>query len=97
VFKFFIISILISLSGCASTPPTVNVATQVMVPDELILDCVISPPPDKTTYLNTNLVGREELLVNYSSELLHNASVCNKRLSLLRAWKIEVMKNTNKE
>ena len=83
--------------GCATNTPNVAVTTQVLVPDELIVDCIITPPPEVDIYLAATLKGREKILIDYSGELLNNSFICNKRLSILRHWKIETIEGINKK
>jgi hypothetical protein len=75
------------LAGCC-TDPKIIYRTQMIAPeDNLLVDCIVSTPPDINNYELGTMSDREKQLADYTSALLKDASVCNKQFVALRDWK----------
>jgi len=58
-------------------------------PDNLIMNCLIEPPPPVEAYMAAQLQDRERMLFDTSMQQFKNAGTCNIRLKELRDWKVK--------
>lgn len=75
------------LTGCVNSNPSVvykNVF--VAMPDSLLLDCEITPPPPPTELKASNIDQFEQKTFDLNLSQVNNLKVCNKRLSDAREW-----------
>ena len=88
IFTLFVAIIVLALVGCASTPQIVTQTKyQVVVPSaDLTAACSVTQPPDRTTFINEEQDARFTDLFKYSSSLLNDLNVCNKRWAALNQW-----------
>ena len=96
--KFKLIAILVAasvLTACATTPAPVLVQQKVFVPppDNLMQDCDIAPPPDKTAWTNAKQErDRTTMASSAYNDQTQKTQTCNARLGQLRTW---VKQNTD--
>lgn len=80
--KYLLAFVALILVGC--TPTTKIVVKEkhhiVSIPDTMLKPCIPNIPPDKVKYINGTYIEREQLLTNYTIDLLNVVSTCNKRL-----------------
>lgn len=77
------------ISGCAALPPEPTVVYRsvlIVPPENLIADCLVEPPPDKTKYLSATDKDREKMLIALADKQMKNTFVCNSRQANLRLW-----------
>lgn len=93
--KFIIALVAVAIVGCASKPElkpvvevltTKNIVTLIAPPSELVKNCVIDSPPNKTDYLAGNDQDKEQFLMDYTKKLLVSLKLCNKDINILRSW-----------
>lgn len=88
--KLFIIFICAFLTACGTITKDVivykNTNTLITPPDSLIVDCPITPPPSKETYLAGTSKDKERILATYVRELLDASGNCNARMGVIRKW-----------
>lgn len=78
--------ILFGLTGCASNIFKEKVVTRstvelIKIPDELLKECGITPPPNKELYTSiSDPKARENIMVNYAAELVKDLKKCNSQL-----------------
>lgn len=84
---FFIITC-IMLIGCDTTPKITYVDKYIYVkpPEEMLKNCVATKPPTKANYISSTYAQKEQLLSDYSSDLLTDITVCNVQWQTLRKW-----------
>lgn len=87
-----LIIVIIALFMVACTPATtVRYMYKPVTPeDHLILDCQITPPPDKEEYLVATDKQKELLLSNTLATQYKYTKECNVRLKNLREWKVNI-------
>ena len=88
------ILIITSLSGCGlfeqkQEPKVIYKTTVIAPPDNLIIDCLVEPPPNKEAYMAATDKEREKMLAAVIQTQFKNTFVCNNRLKELRAWKVK--------
>jgi hypothetical protein len=78
------------LTACAGGPEiqqevVTNTRTKVIyIPDTLLSDCQVSPPPNQTKYVAAADKERTEMLVTYSQDLLKDMAKCNNNIGKIR-------------
>ena len=79
------------LVGCQTNPIVTKEIKTVVVspPDVLLLECGVVKPPEKELFLSKSYTGREELLFNFSADLMKSLAKCNSQINQLRKWKTE--------
>lgn len=85
--------LVVTLTGCAGfgSKPNTQYVTRVTVPDDaLLVDCEVSPPPNKDDYMKADPSDRELMLAQHAGKQMKNLFKCNERFSKLRSWKKEV-------
>lgn len=81
---FFIVAFSFLMAACVSSPQK-EVVTQyqdriVDIPSSLLQPCPTTQPPDKAVYLQSTASKREELITNYSINLIKDVKNCNDQL-----------------
>lgn len=91
--KYTVSMLLISLLlvGCQTNPVIVKeVKTEVISPpDSLLLDCEKVKPPEKESFLSKGYAGREEMMFNFSADLMKSLAKCNSQIMQLKKWKAD--------
>lgn len=93
-----LLSISLFLSGCASMgleAPTIVTKTQTIVvstPSPLLLKCPIKEPPAESDYLAVDMSGRENLLTNYTIDLLKDLKNCNDQIETISVFQTQQIK-----
>ncbi len=91
-YFFAVFIVLFCLSGCATMfeKPAVVYKTQVIaLPDNLLQDCPIIPPPDKAVYLAASAKEKEKMLIELADKNIKNGDTCNVDRAKGRQWKKE--------
>lgn len=89
-----IIFLSIFLTACSVTPAPskmvyVHVKEILSIPPVLLTHTESSVPPSVSTYINSSLVKKEELLTNFSVDLLYNLSECNNKIKTISDVQLE--------
>lgn len=82
------ILICIFLVGCDTAPKVTYVDKYIYVkpPDELIKNCTATTPPSKAVYVASTYAQKEQILSEYTNDLLTDISVCNTQWQSFRKW-----------
>lgn len=95
--KYFTILLAILLVGCSSTkqPDMIikNHAVLITVPDVLLVKCEPTKPPQLNNYLDSSYKDKEDMLTNYSINLLSDINKCNNQLSSISEYQTNAAKN----
>ena len=90
------------LTACTSNPAiqTVTVYKDKMVdiPESMLRKCPTTQPPEKKAYIESDPSKREQLMTNYSIELIKNIKDCNDQLTgiaELQAKQRKIIERTN--
>ena len=88
-FTYVVLLLLtIPITGCSTTPKERMVykleTLYIELPDILVEDCNIPTPPDKTKYINSTDVNKENMLTEYTIELLRSIGECNNKIRTIR-------------
>jgi hypothetical protein len=89
--RLVVLAASVFISGC-TTPTVVPEYKTILVspPDDLLVDCAISPPPfTPESYMVLSWEQREEKWTAYTSQLFAEVATCNNRPQALRHWKVE--------
>jgi hypothetical protein len=83
--------VLLGVSGCTTKPPEIIVTKYIPIlpPDELLIDCPIVPPPNKSLYMSVSLGDREEMLWDPLIKQYKVLGTCRVRTAGLRQWKAD--------
>jgi hypothetical protein len=80
----------LSLGACATTPPptlVTKVQTHVIItPDTLLTPCQVTQPPSKSDFMTADMLGRQSLLADYTTNLLKDLGLCNAQLKEIKAF-----------
>jgi hypothetical protein len=98
----FILPLVATLAGCASAPAKPQIITQVKTvviatPQPLLKPCPISAPPDQSTYMQSDMSGRENLLTNYIVSLLSDLKICNQQIESISKFQQKQIDLYNKD
>lgn len=95
-FSIFALLITLFLVGCETNPsrqdpvpPTAVKKTKtvvVKVPQELLVRCKATHPPERQLYAAADIKGREDLLTAYSRELVTIIKNCDKTITTIDKW-----------
>lgn len=92
-FKFLILFLVFGiLSGCSifRSKPEVEYRTKTVLvtpPDELLVKCEVTMPPDRELYVKGSWEEKEKKLVNYSLSLITEIKKCNLTIDNVFEWK----------
>jgi hypothetical protein len=89
ILKVVLLTSVLFLTACATTSPKqviVDRPTLVPPPDNLILNCLVEPPPNMTAFMAASERERVAILSTKFNTQTKNTLECNHRLSQLRAW-----------
>jgi hypothetical protein len=98
----FILVLLLTLvtTGCSWDKQLVIKNVLVTPDDSMLVECSVTPPPNRETYISSDMKGRESLLVKYSSSLMKDCFSCNEKIKALQTWKkesLQAVEQQNKE
>ena len=89
--KLLPLLIVLLLVGCSTTKEVVTaVETKTVLvapPDELLLKCEVTPPPNIEEYVAADWPTKEELLTSYSTKQMKSIFKCNTNMAALQKWK----------
>lgn len=91
-FALLVLTVCTVLSGCQTTPPPeIQIRYQnvvLAVPDDLIVDCKITPPPLVVDYMALpTWSDKEGVLVESDAANIENLGACNVQWANVRKWK----------
>lgn len=92
--------VLVCLSGCGTQVVYVPQYTLQTLPDALMIDCEVEPPPNQEHYVTLTYREKEGELTDVLIKNYGFQESCNKQHAQQRAWKadqIEVVERKNKE
>lgn len=80
------------LTGCAwfKSKPEVEYRTKTVLvtpPNELLVKCEVTTPPDRELYVKGSWEEKEKKLVNYSLSLITEIKKCNVTIDSVAEWK----------
>lgn len=82
-----ILFVLLSV-GCQNQPPAKSIiqyeVKSIKVPEVLLKPCLASEPPAIDDYIKATEQERENLLTDYTIDLLKTISICNDQISNIR-------------
>lgn len=87
--RFILLAVALLLAGCDVIPKLQLEKTKYVLvkpEDDMLMDCVILPPPDPTNYAKMTLQQREGALYNYGIDSMVSAATCNVQWGTLRDW-----------
>jgi hypothetical protein len=78
----------IMLAGCDTVPKVTYVDKYIYVkpPAELLKNCTATIPPGKANYIASTYAQKEQILSEYTNDLLTDISVCNVQWQTIRKW-----------
>lgn len=88
--NLFIIAVALILTGCAGNEVREQVVTKaktqlIVIPDSLLEECSVTPPPDKDLFVKTyNDDQRLNSIVLYSMDLIKDMAKCNNKITQIR-------------
>lgn len=96
IIMFVAMPLMVGCAWLCPAPKEVTEFTLVVPEDTDIVDCAISPPPNREEYVKANDVKKLYLMTEAYNRQVNNIDECNIRLYGLRLWKEEQVKNYNK-
>lgn len=99
--RLFIILVAALFSGCSLLTPKPETVTQYEVkvldiPKTLLLPCPASEPPERNEYAQSTYREKEELLTNYSMQLLTDLKTCNDQLLKIKTIRDSQLQSAKK-
>lgn len=87
LYLFVVMMFISALTGCGNQQPLVQYNNAfVAMPDNLLVNCTITPPPSESD-LNTGTIDdTEQALFDLNLKQIKNLKVCNERLKAARDW-----------
>jgi hypothetical protein len=82
-----LISTALLLVGCATESTIVYRYKATVPPDDILVDCAVTPPPNKKVYLDSNDKEKEKLLSETLVNVYKDIHICNSRFNTIREWK----------
>ena len=94
--RILIVSLVFLMTSCSLLRPEPLVIEKPIylskkLPDTLLYDCSIPPPPSKDVYLKSDPTNREYILSVYIQDLLIQLSDCGQHMEAIREWKDKVL------
>lgn len=90
---------IIALEGCGHTEKIVYKTENVLIapPDELIVKCSSTNPPDKVAFITAKPEQQIKLLTDNSTEQMGNLNKCASTVESIRQWKVDQLKIFTKD
>lgn len=54
------------------------------IPESLLEECAITPPPEKDWYLNASWEDKENILTAYTILLIEDLAICNNQINSIK-------------
>lgn len=98
---FFILALIMLISGCSTKPQRVIVKeteyVYTSIPDASLRKCSVTKPPAKQEYLDTDDIGRENLLRSTIVKLYGDLDKCNSQIQSIKDFDTEQQKIIKKK
>lgn len=98
---FFVLALVILIAGCSTKPQRIVVTeteyVYTPIPASFLKDCDVTKPPSKKEYLDTDDVGREDLLASRMINLYGDLRKCASQVRSIKDFDIEQQKIVNKK